>query len=56
MMSHTKNSNPKLPDFSFLVFLVQKLWPKNNQLINYLIKVLMNYFVVFRPKLLNPEP
>ena len=33
------------PSIGFLVFLIQKLWPKNNKksIINYLIRTLINY-------------
>jgi len=37
------------PLMDFLRFCVQKLCPNNNTLINYLIRGLINCFVVFRP-------
>jgi len=38
----------------FLVFLVQKLWPKINKVINYLIVGLVTNYLVLKSLLLNP--
>ena len=41
------------PSMDFLAFLVQKLWPKNNKLIYYLVKGLINLLflgIIFEPE------
>ena len=48
LLQNRLESNSFEPLIDFLAFVVQKLWPKHNKLINHLIRGLINYFFVFR--------